>query len=148
MSRENPHPIVIPGLERLPICLMAELSHETLSAFATIEYTYSKEPSLTIGSEARAVVSDRKGIIPRLIRGLGMGIRITPQLADKNVVVTDETLTKEAPVIKARRLAIAEALFAHLASNCVECSFSEYCKQRLVIADKARTLQLEEWTES
>lgn len=113
-----------------PVCPLAELSHATLS--------YSREynrdtPVEKLSSTATAVLVPRRSLLARL-QGAG-------RLHAIDEVVELQAEAPVDPIQLARRKAISEVLFQHLATNCIECPFADKCERRMPLAEFAHELR-------
>lgn len=128
MSYETPNLPSTPGPKvSEKICPLATISHRTLELPKL--FAPDGVPQYQV---AVAVILPRKNIIARL-RGSG-NLNPVSSFQYENIDTND----------LARRRAISETLFEHLAVNCLACPLSDVCKERMPLAQLARDLRLED----
>lgn len=125
---------VIPRIE-YPICPAAQLGVYVGAVSQSYERTGDSSASLTLGADCSAKIIPRRTPRAIILGSHRFGLEVEEHVeftvtADLN----EEAGVIDNPVRAGRIKVAAEALFGHLAENCVVCPAKNYCGQREILA--------------
>jgi len=119
--------------ETMQICPLANLSDATVS----FERHDDGETEVHVSSVATAQVTPRSTLLARL--GGASRLEVLDEVVEVAHHASGDQRISD-PIPEARRKAVSEVLFKHVAINCIECPRAEHCRVRAPIAQLAREL--------
>lgn len=120
------------------LCPVAKLDilTEMVGFKATTDYT---EANPIVNAEVEATITATMRLRNNPLAWLAGVRQMGPIATSADVVVTSHSPTGEDnPLLATARAVAAETLFTQLGSNCLKCTFAQWCPSREDLAEKAR----------
>lgn len=116
------------------ICPLAKVSLETTELSAEISLDSENNTVIECKTTAVVTIKNRRGLIPLVVGKKHIeNLQVSTRISDNT--------NKENFINRARAIALAEVLFQHLATNCLECPLANFCPERKSLAEYAHDLQ-------